>query len=254
MCYILGLHVTIPISLDQCPFLPIGHWYTHTACLTSVLTHAYHRSASWHAILSRSIGYHRSDSPRSQILRQGYLQAQQVREALQDYRVNQIGVPVNSGLQPAYTRSDNVNNAVSRPPNTKLTTVLDLTRLGPVYFEACSRFRLPEFQSFQITKLDDPDPVGQLKKAPLPGCNVRTGAAIQTRVPQLFRACVTTRSISLTNTGDGLPSWMALALIQVLYLAGKDRRRSLGILRLGAPDGTVGDQRWFWILAKLRYD
>ncbi len=74
-----------------------------------------------------------------------------VRVALETYQSTRVRPLLRSGDSPAYTRSDNANNAVRLPRGVHLGTVLDLTRLGRVYAEAKFAFRMPEFSAFAVT-------------------------------------------------------------------------------------------------------
>lgn len=74
-----------------------------------------------------------------------------VQQALEEYQTGEVRPLITSGLQPAYARAANANNAVSLPAGSHVGAVLDLTRLGRVYAEAKATFKLPEFRSYAVT-------------------------------------------------------------------------------------------------------
>ena len=75
----------------------------------------------------------------------------QVREALEDYQWKEVRPFLKNGTPPAYVRTENANNMAALNADTRLGTVLDLTRLGRVYAEAKSFFKLPEFSTYEVT-------------------------------------------------------------------------------------------------------
>lgn len=72
-----------------------------------------------------------------------------VEAALENYQKTQVRP--RKGEIPAYARPDNVSNLVSLHRGNSLGTVLDLTRLGPVYAEAYKKFKIPRFEKFEVT-------------------------------------------------------------------------------------------------------
>jgi hypothetical protein len=71
--------------------------------------------------------------------------------ALEEYQTAEVRPSVGVGILPAYARPDNENNSVALPPGAHIGTVLDLTRLGRIYAEAKSAFRLREFRAYAVT-------------------------------------------------------------------------------------------------------
>lgn len=74
-----------------------------------------------------------------------------VQQALEEYQTAEVRPLITSGLQPAYARAANENNAVELPAGSHIGAVLDLTRLGRVYAEAKATFKAPEFRSYAVT-------------------------------------------------------------------------------------------------------
>jgi hypothetical protein len=74
-----------------------------------------------------------------------------IREALEDYQARRVRPLRKTGTPPAYALPNNANNAVLAKPAAQLGTVLDLTRLGRVYAEARSTFKMPEFSTYEVT-------------------------------------------------------------------------------------------------------
>ena len=62
---------------------------------------------------------------------------------------------------PAYRLPENEGNAVVLPPGTEIATFLDLTRLGRIFAEAKSEFKLAEFADYEAT---DPRAYAQINK------------------------------------------------------------------------------------------
>lgn len=75
----------------------------------------------------------------------------QIGTALEDYQSKHVRPFLKEGKPPAYARSENLNNLAAPLMDTHLGTVLDLTRLGRVYAEAKSTFKLPEFSTYEVT-------------------------------------------------------------------------------------------------------
>jgi hypothetical protein len=74
-----------------------------------------------------------------------------IRKVLEAYQEEQVRPLIGAGLAPAYARADNHNNKVDLAPGSDIATVLDLTRLGRVYAEAKSTFKIPEFRRYDVT-------------------------------------------------------------------------------------------------------
>ena len=79
----------------------------------------------------------------------------QIHKALDEYQSNYVRPSLKGGIPPAYAHSNNANNIAVLGPDAHLGTVLDLTRLGRVYAEAKSTFKLPEFSTYEVTDPGD---------------------------------------------------------------------------------------------------
>ena len=75
----------------------------------------------------------------------------QIQDALENYQIAEVRPLAKSGLPPAYERLENANNVVELSNTAHLATVLDLTRLGYIYAEAWTRFKIPEFKTYAET-------------------------------------------------------------------------------------------------------
>ena len=78
-----------------------------------------------------------------------------LRDKLVEYRETHVLPAVTSRLTPDYLRTENSNNMVPPRQDMELATVIDLSRLGMVFWEAGKSYGIPVFENYSVTNPRD---------------------------------------------------------------------------------------------------